>query len=246
MRFPTSISLCGRRGGAGCALLLLLLPVTATPAPLERLIVLNEVVQDLGAPPGRNSDFYDATLIGVSGRAWGALNVGGFARGLEVGATVHDARGSTWSGTAVRRQGGMLQYTSLQLETSQRLVGSAVAMAALRAMWPDRPEHDNLLFVPTIGFDQYLSGGWSFVAFRAIFDPRPDTGVVFRMIGRLATANAHVQAEVSPRSDGVVNFGVRARWHLLLAGYSYESDFDFTRFDRRVLSFGIQYDFAVQ
>jgi hypothetical protein len=246
MQFPTPTSRRCRCRLVGLVLLTALpLPARVAAGALERVIVLNEVVQDIGAPTGRRDGFYDATLIAVSGRAWGALNVGNFARGLEVGGSVHDARGSTWTGTAIRRQGGMLQYTSLQVETSQRLVGSGVAMAALRALWPDQPEDDNLLFVPTLGFDQYLAGGWSFVAFRATFDPRPDTGVVFRILGRLANATSHVQVDIAPRTDGVVNFGVRARWHLLLAGYSYESDFDFTRFDRGVLSFGLQYDFAV-
>ena len=244
MRFPT----CHRanRRVLTLASFLVCLPALAGAGALERLVLINEVVQDIGAPSGRRNGFFDTTLIGVSGRAWGALNVGSFARGLEVGATVFDPRRSSYSFTGTRRQGGMLEYTSLQAETSQRLIGSAVAMMALRMLWPDHPEADNLLFIPTLGVDNYLAGGWSFIAFRAIFDPRSQAGTVFRVIGRAATQFAYVQADVSPRTDGVVNFAFSGRWHYLLVGYSYERDFDFTRFDRSVFSVGLQYDFKVQ
>ena len=229
-----------------CGLLTLLLLCSADPAQtLERLMVIGEIVQDIGAPVGRRSEFIDTTLLGVSGPAWGALNVGNFARGLEVGGTFFDGRRSSYTFIGTRRQGGVLQYTSLQAETSQRMIGSAVGMASLRLLWPDHPETDNLLLIPTIGLDQYLASGWSFVAFRAIVDPRPNTGVVFRIIGRAATQHQHLQAEVSPRTDGIINFGVQARWRWALAGYSYERDFDFTRFDRSVFSVGLQYDFDV-
>jgi len=212
----------------------------------ERLILLNEVVQDIGTPNGRPDSFFDTTLIGISGRAWGALNLGTFARGLEVGTTAFDARRSSYTFTATRRQSGMLEYTSLQAETSQRLIGTGVAMAAMRMLWPDHPEDDNLLFIPTLGLDNYLPGGWSFVALRVIFDPRRQAGTVFRVIGRAATETTHLQVDISPRTDGVVNFGFSGRWRYLLAGYSYERDFDFTRFDRSVFSVGLQYDFETQ
>lgn len=227
-------------------ILTMLLLASAGPAhALERLMVIGEVVQDIGAPAGRRSEFIDTTLLGVSGPLWGALNVGTFARGLEVGGTLFDARRSSYTFTGIRRQGGMVHYTSLQAETSQRIVGSAVGMVSLRLLWPDHPETDNLLFIPTLGVDQYVAGGWSFVAFRAIVDPRPNTGAVFRIIGRAATQHEHLQLEVSPRTDGIVNFAVQARWHWALAGYTYERDFDFTRFDRSVFSVGLQYDFEV-
>jgi hypothetical protein len=217
-------------------------PVAATA--FERVILLNEVVQDIGAPGDRPSSFFDPTLIGISAGGWGALNLGSFARGLEVGVTRFDGRRSSYTATGVRRQGGMLQYTSVQVETSQRLISTGVAMMAMRMMWPDHPEEDNLLFIPTLGVDHYLPGGWSFVAFRVIFDPRRQAGTVFRVVARAATATMHLQADMSPRTDGVVNFGVQARWRYLLAGYSYDRDFDFSRFDRGVFSVGLQVDFG--
>lgn len=248
MRFPIIRSSSRPILRLACALSLLWVSLLY-PAPglaLERLILLNEIVQDFGAPSGRPNSFFDTTVIGISGRSWGALNLGSFARGLEAGTTVFDPRGSSYTLTGTRRQGGMLEYTAMQVETSQRLIGTGVAMMAMRMMWPDHPEDENLLFIPTLGVDNYLPGGWSFVALRIIFDPRREAGTVFRVIGRAATRTAHLQAEVSPRTDGVVNFGFSGRWRYLLAGYSYERDFDFTRFDRGVFSVGLQYDFKVQ
>jgi len=107
--------------------------------------------------------------------------------------------------------------------------------------WPDRPDDDNLLFVPSIGGELYTSG-YSFAALRLIADPRPDAGLAFVLSNRLATRNAFVEAMLVPRTDGVLNWSLRGRWRWFHLGYTSEADFDYSRIDRAVWTFGLQYD----
>jgi hypothetical protein len=116
-----------------------------------------------------------------------------------------------------------------------------VGLAALRLQWPDHPDDDNLLFIPSLGGELYL-GDYSFSAFRAIVDPRPEAGAAFLLSHRLASRQAFLELALVSRTDGVLNYGIRGRWRYVYAGFSHEQDFDYSRIDRDVWSIGIQYD----
>ena len=74
--------------------------------------------------------------------------------------------------------------------------------------------------------------------------PRPNTGLTLLFSKRLATRDWFVEGVVAPRTDGVLNFGVRGRWHWLYLGYARENDFDFSNIDRSVWIFGYYHDLS--
>jgi len=99
----------------------------------------------------------------------------------------------------------------------------------------------DVLLVPSLGAELY-TGSYSFAAFRAIVDPRPQAGMTFVLSNRLSTRTAFIEAMLIPRTDGVLNWSLRGRWRWFHAGYSYEQDFDYSRIDREVWTFGLQVD----
>lgn len=206
----------------------------------DRILFMPEIIQDRNAAPGRGADFGDATLLGVHGLAHASLTFGSFAPGFEVGGAWQDARRSNYGGMLRRRRGGMISDTALEVHTDQ-VLGRAVCQASLLFLWPDHPEEANLLAVPSLGADLYYSG-LSFASVRAVLDPRPGTGVTFRLAERLGWSDGHVEVALAPRTDGVVNYYFQARWRWFLAGFAHEDDFDFSRIDRRVFSLGVLYD----
>lgn len=217
----------------------------AAPAPaqvLQRVIVRQEIVHDGQAPPWRTDDFLDTTFHAASEHAYAALTFGSFATGVEVGAFRRDRRGSTYGGFVRRRTRGAIEDTALELGTNQKL-GRTVGIAALRLQWPDRPEDDNLIGVPSVGVEVYYSD-YSFASLRVVHDPRPGTGTTFRVANRLAWRAAYVEWAIAPRTDGIVNHAFNVRYGFFLVGFARERDFDFSRLDRRVWSFGFQYDFG--
>jgi len=207
---------------------------------VDRVALFTEWVSDHDSPPGRPSGYVDPVLFTVRGPVYAFLNLGSFARGLEVGAMRRDARGSSYTGFLRRRQGGAIDDTALEVATAQKL-RRIVGTASLRLQWPDHPEGANLLLVPSFGGELYTTS-YSFAAFRAILDPRPGTGMAFMLSNRLASRTAFIEAMLVPRTDGVLNWRVRGRWRWFHAGYSYEQDFDYSRIDRRVWTFGLQVD----
>ena len=226
----------------GTCIFLLLISSAIGAAGVERFVISEEVIHDAGAPPGRLDDFTDTTFLVAWKPGHAALTFGNFAAGAEVGGFVRDARGSAYAGSLRRRQEGFVEDTSVEVETDQ-VVGRTVGSAALRLVWPDRPETDNLLWVPSLGAEVYYRD-CSFVALRATFDPRPGTGVTLRLANRLGREREYVEIAVAPRTDGVVNFSIGVRYGHLVAGFARERDFDFTRLDRRVVSIGFHHDFA--
>jgi hypothetical protein len=215
--------------------------VAVPPASaLDHVLVLQELITDRNSPPGRPSGYMDTILLAARGPAHAALNVGSFARGLEVGWTGRDRRGSTYAGFFRRRQGGFIDDSALEIRSNQK-IGRWVAKAGLRLQWPDRPDHDNLLFIPEVGGEVYTSS-YSFVAFRAILDPRPSAGMAFLIASRIATRNAFVELMLVPRTDGVLNYALRGRWRWFHAGYARDYDFDYSSINREVWMFGLQYD----
>lgn len=214
------------------------------PAPavqaVDRVALFTEWVDDQDSPPGRPSGYVDPVLFTARGPVHAFLNVGTFARGLEVGAAQRDGRGSSYMGFVRRRQGGFIDDTALEIATAQKL-RRFVGTASLRLQWPDHPEGANVLLVPALGCEVYTSS-YSFASFRAIVDPRPGAGMAFMLSNRLSTRTAFVEAMLVPRTDGVLNWSVRGRWRWFHAGYSYEQDFDYSRIDRTVWTFGLQLD----
>lgn len=207
---------------------------------VERLFVRTEIVLDENSPPGRRSFFADPVVFAAQGPVYAELNVGSFARGLEVGGWLRDRRGSYYAGFVRRRQGGFVDDTAAEVQTNQKL-GRFVAQGFLRAQWPDRPDDDNLLLVPGLGTELYTSS-YSFVAFRATLDPRPNAGVTLLLSNRIAARNWFVEGVLAPRSDGVLNYGLRGRWRWIYLGYARDNDFDFTRIDRSVWILGCYYE----
>jgi len=209
---------------------------------ITRLIVQQEVIHDEGAPRGRMDEFLDTTFH-VVGPQWNAgLTVGNYATGLHAGGYLRDQRGSTYSAMLLRRMQGFLDDTSLAFETGQRFE-RFVGQAGLRFIWPDRPETANLLIIPSVGSELYYDD-WSFVSLRVVFDPRRGSGTVLRILNRLGAEHAHLDIALAPRTDGVVNWSLAARYRLLFVGFARERDFDFSGFDRSVWSAGFHYEFT--
>jgi hypothetical protein len=214
--------------------------LASTVQAVDRVALFTEWVSDRDSPPGRPSAYVDPVFFTARGPFYAFLNVGSFARGLEVGASRRDGRGSSYTSFLRRRQGGFIDDTALEIATAQKL-RRFVGTASLRLQWPDDPEGENLLVVPSLGCELY-TGSYSFAAFRAILDPRPDTGMAFMLSQRLSTRRAFIEAMLVPRTDGVLNWSLRGRWRWFHAGYSYEQDFDYSRIDRMVWTFGLQWD----
>jgi len=105
------------------------------------------------------------------------------------------------------------------------------------------PETSNLLLVPSVSLQVYYRSD-SCVSIRVVRDPRSHTGTTLRLANRWARRHGFVEAAIAPRTDGVVNWSMQARWGYALCGYGHERDFDFSRLDRQVWSFGFQYDFS--
>lgn len=212
-----------------------------TPADaVDRVALFTEWGSDTNAPPGRAHGYVDPILFAARGGLYALLDVGTFARGLEAGGTWRDRRGASYTGFLRRRQGGAVDDTAVELATAQprgRLVGTA----AVRLQWPDHPEGANLLLIPSVGAEVYTSD-FSFAACRAILDPRPAGGVAFMISNRMATRDAFFEFVLVPRTDGVLNWNVRGRWRWFHAGYTRDRDFDFSRIDRSVWTFGLQFD----
>lgn len=209
---------------------------TAHASVIERLFVRSEFVFDADSPPGRARFFADPIVFATRGPVYAELNVGTFARGLEVGGWWKDPRGSYYSGFVRRRQGGFIDDTAAELQTNQK-VGQFVVQGFLRAQWPDRPDDDNLLFIPGAGAELY-TGSHAFMALRAVLDPRPNTGMTLLLSNRFAGEHWFVEGLLAPRTDGVLNYAVRGRWRWLYLGYARENDFDFSRIDRSVWILG--------
>jgi hypothetical protein len=213
-----------------------------TASSVERLFLRTELVFDENSPPGRARFYADPVVFAARGPVHAELNVGSFARGLEVGGWLRDRRGSYYTGFVRRRQGGFVDDTAAELRTNQKL-GRFVAQGFLRAQWPDRPDDDNLLFIPGLGAELYTSS-LSFMAVRAIVDPRPNTGITLLVSNRFAARHWFVEGLLAPRTDGVLNYSVRGRWRWLYLGYARENDFDFSRIDRSVWILGYYHDLA--
>jgi hypothetical protein len=210
-------------------------------APVQRFAIVQEIARDGDAPPRRQDEFLDTSFYVVWPRQHLTVTLGSFATGAEWGAFRRDGRGSNYAVALRRRQGAFLNDTAADLETEQRF-DRFVLSGAVRGFWPDAPETDNLLWVPAAGVQVYYRGE-SYVSVRAVRDPRPHTGTTIRIANRWTRGTVSLEAAVAPRSDGVVNSSFAARWGHLLVGYGRERDFDFSRLDRRVFSFGFRYDF---
>ena len=209
---------------------------------MDRVALFTEWGTDSNAPPGRDAQYVDPILFAARGPLYALLDVGTFARGLEVGGTLRDRRGASYSSFVRRRQGGAVDDTAFEVSTAQplrRLVGTA----AVRLQWPDHPEGANVLPIPSVGAELYTSD-FSFAACRAIVDPRPDAGVAFMLSNRFASRDAFFEVMLVPRTDGVLNWSLRGRWRWFHAGFTRDHDFDFSRIDRSVWTFGLQLDLA--
>lgn len=207
---------------------------------VDRVALFTEWGIDRNTPPGRAAGYVDPILFTARGPLYAVLDVGTFARGLEVGGTWRDGRGASYTSFVRRRQGGAVDDTALELATAQplrRIVGTA----AVRLQWPDRPEGANILPIPSVGAELYTSD-YSFAACRAILDPRPEAGVAFMLSNRFATRATFFEITLVPRTDGVLNWNLRGRWRWFHAGYTRDHDFDYSRFDRSVWTFGLQLD----
>ena len=216
------------------------LAVPRAVAGFDLLFVRTELVIDGNSPPGRPSFYADPVIFTKRGAWYSELNVGTFGRGLEVGGAFRDRRGSYYTSFVRRRQGGAIDDTAAEFQTNQA-VGRFVLQGLLRAQWPDRPEDDNLLFIPGVGAELYTSS-YSFMAVRAVLDPRPDTGATFLLSKRIASKHAFFEGMIAPRTDGVLNYAVRGRWRWVYLGYARENDFDFSRIDRSVWILGYYHD----
>jgi len=227
---------------AAATALALLVPLPVHAVALRRVFVVQEFIHDRGAPRGRLDDFVDTTFH-VSGTQWNAaLTVGNYATGLRAGGYFLDRRGSTYGATLIRRTQGFLDDTSLAFETGQKFE-RFVGLSGLRFMWPDRPESSNLYVIPTLGAELYYDD-WSFVALGLAFDPRRGSGTTLRVLNRLGAPHAHLDVALAPRTDGVVNWSLAARYRFAFVGYASERDFDFSGFDRSVWSAGFHYEFT--
>jgi hypothetical protein len=213
----------------------------AAAASIQRFAVVQEIVHDGGAPIARPADFLDASFHVVWPRQHVTVMLGSFATGLEWGGFVRDARGSSYGLSVRRRDAAFVTDTTVQLETLQRW-RNAVFGASTRFFWPDHPETDNLLVVPTVSAEVYYRNE-SYASLTVTRDPRPGTGTIFRFANHLAFGSVGIDTALAPRTDGVVNWSVAARWRYFLLGYGRERDFDFTRLDRQVVSFGFRWDF---
>ena len=231
----------GAWGGVG-VIVGLMVPGMTRAAPLQSFAIVQEIASDRNAPPWRQDQFLDTSFYLVWPRQHLVVTLGGFATGAEWGGFCHDRRGSTYAVALRRRQDGYVNDTALGLETEQRY-RNLVISGGVRGFWPDVPETDNLLVVPAAGLQVYYGAG-SFASVRAVRDSRPHTGTTIRLANRWTHGNSFVEAAVAPRTDGVVNFSFAARRGYLLLGYGRERDFDFSRMDRQVWSFGFRYDFT--
>jgi hypothetical protein len=225
----------------GFGLGILCCAASALAAPVERFAIVQEIARDANAPPTRQDEFLDSSFYVVWPRQHLTMTLGSFANGAEWGGYLRDRRGSAYEVALRRREGGWLSDTALDIGTEQRFARTVLG-GAIRAFWPDAPETRNVLFVPSGSVQVYYRND-SFVSLGVVHDPRPGTGTTFRFAQRLARGRAFLETAIAPRTDGVVNWSMQARWGYALAGYGHERDFDFSRLDRRVWSFGFQYDF---
>jgi hypothetical protein len=205
-----------------------------------RFVLQQDIVRDVNAPPGQVDLFLDTTLHLLWPRAHAALTVGSFDVGAEVGGYWKDGRGSAYGATLRRRGGGRVHNTSFELDTQQKL-GRTVLGTFVRFFWPDRSATEPLLLVPGGSFEVYY-GAESFAGLRVTSDPRAGTGTTFRFVNRLVRGPASLDVSLAPRTDGVVNSSVMARWRVFYAGFAAENDYDFTPVDRHLWFFGFQHD----
>jgi len=217
-------------------------PLPVHAVGFTRFVMQQEFIHDRGAPRVRLDDFLDTTFH-VNGKQWNAaLTVGNYATGLRAGGFLTDRRGSTYSTALNRRTQGFLNDTSLAFETGQKFE-RFVGLGGVRFMWPDRPEAANLYVIPTLGAELYYDD-WSFVSLGLALDPRRGSGTTLRILNRLGAAHAHLDVALAPRTDGVVNWSLAARYRFAFVGYASERDFDFSGLDRSVWSAGFHYDFT--
>jgi hypothetical protein len=223
--------------------LALLAAAPSAAATVQRLAIVQDIVHDADAPPGRRDAFLDTGVHIVWPRQHLTVMLGSFATGLEWGGFLRDSRGSAYGLALRRRTGGFVADTAFDLDTQQRW-RNWVFGAQSRFFWPDHPEASNLLVVPTASAQFYYRDA-SYASLSVTRDPRPGTGTTFRFADRLAVGDVTVDTAIAPRTDGVVHWAVGVGWRHFLVGYGRERDFDFTRLDRRVFSFGFRWDFPV-
>jgi hypothetical protein len=212
---------------------------TAAAAP-RHIAIVQDIVHDGNAPAGRRDAFLDTAFYGVWPRQHLTVMLGSFATGVEWGGFLRDRRGSSYGLGIRRRTGGFVADTAVDLDTQQRF-RNFVAGASARLFWADRPEYGNLLVVPQAGLQAYYQDA-SYVALTVTYDPRPATGTTFRFTNRTVAGAFAFDVAVAPRTDGVVHWALGGRWRCFSLGYGRERDFDFTRLDRRVFSFGFRWD----
>jgi hypothetical protein len=212
----------------------------APAAGVDHLLIQQDIVRD-ARPGGAHADEYlDTTLLASWSQAHAAVTLGSFDAGMEVGAFWRDRRGSAYAGTLRRRTGGRVENTSLEFESLQKW-GRTLFTGGLKGYWPDHPEGRAFLLVPALGTEVYF-GSNSFVSLRAALDPRPGTGLLFRIANRLGDARHHVDVALAPRTNGACGWSVRGRYEVFVAGFGAEPEFDFTSIDRQIWFLGFEYD----
>jgi len=233
-----ALALAAGAGGTGIAV-----PAAAAP-PVQRFAIVQEIVRDGDAPAGRRDEFLDTAFHVVWPRQHVTVLLGSFATGVEWGGFLRDRRGSAYGVSLRRRSGGFVTDTALEFDTQQRYRNMVIGVAT-RLFWPDHPETDNLLAVPSAGVQVYYRDE-SYASILVTRDPRPRTGTTFRFGNRLGLGAFVLDTTVAPRTDGVVHWALGLRWRTFMIGYGRERDFDFTRLDRRVFSFGFRWDFPAE
>lgn len=167
--------------------------------------------------------------------------LGNWQKGVEVGGYLLDQRKSSYGGYVRVRE----LDESYQISTEQVLTKGYVAKLQLRYIHIDEPERTSdktNLLVYGLGFDKYY-GDYHYLSAMYYNDPRKAGRFSLVISNTLATRDSNIRAGLIPRSDGTLGYFFMAKYHWVFLGYSFTREFDFSTFDRRDITFGLQVPF---
>lgn len=187
--------------------------------------------------------FHDKSLRVDYKQAYVVGFLGNWQQGGEAGGYLKDSRRSAYSGYVRVREDDQ----SYQLRTEQILKAGFVGIVEGRFIHVDeveKPEDKDDLFVFGTGFDWYY-GAYNFFSVMTFNDPREGGRYSAVISNTLGDKNKHLRLGIVPRNDGTQGFFGLVRYHWLYAGYSFTREFDYTRYNRRVITLAVKFPMSL-
>ena len=233
------------RSRAGLVLGMLLTALLFAGQPVsaaDSVTLLYERIQD------SNGDAFHEKSVRLDYRPFYAVGyLGNWQTGVEVGGYVSDRRRSSYSASVRHRliQGSLAPDQTVQLDTEQVLANGVVAKFLGRYHHvgePEPPDDDVNFYMYGLGLDKYY-GDYNYFSAMYFNDPREVGRFSVVLSHTLATRDSYFRVGLVPRSDHKTGYFAVTKYHWILLGYTYERHFDFTTFDRRVFTVGLQIPF---